>query len=175
MLPPIGCWATSPSPELAGKGGHIVSGYTIRDIKGEDYDQWSALWQGYNAFYGRAGPTAVSDEITQATWSRFFDPDEPVFALVADDQGSLLGLAHFIFHRNTIALGPACYMQDLFTREDTRGQGVGRALIAAVRRRAQAAGAARLYWHTHESNERAMALYDAVAQKSGFIVYRAEL
>ena len=153
----------------------MVSGGTIRDVKREDYDQWFALWQGYNAFYGRAGPTGVSGEITQATWSRVFDANEPVFALVADDEGSLLGLAHLIFHRNTIALGPACYMQDLFTREDTRGRGLGRALIAAVCDRARAAGAGRLYWHTHETNERAMALYDAVAQKSGFVVYRAEL
>ena len=66
-------------------------------------------------------------------------------------------------------------MQDLFTCEDTRGRGIGRALIAAVRDRALAAGAGRLYWHTQETNERAMALYDAVAQKSGFIVYRADL
>ncbi len=152
-----------------------MTGCSIREIERGDYDQWATLWQGYNAFYGRAGPAGVSNEITQATWNRFFDPNEPVFALVADDAGSLLGLAHFIFHRNTITLGPACYMQDLFTRDDTRGRGVGRALIAAVRDRAQAAGAGRLYWHTHETNERAMALYDAVARKSGFIVYRAEL
>ena len=152
-----------------------MSSYTIRDIERDDYDQWAALWEGYNAFYGRAGPTGLSAAITQATWNRVVDPNEPMFALVADDDGALLGLAHVIFHRNTVCLGPACYMQDLFTREDTRGRGVGRALIEAVRERAQAAGAGRLYWHTQKTNDRAMALYDAVAQRSGFIVYRAEL
>jgi hypothetical protein len=34
------------------------------------------------------------------------------------------------------------------------------------------AKAARVYWHTHESNATAQALYDRVAEKSGFIVYR---
>jgi GNAT superfamily N-acetyltransferase len=53
-----------------------------------------------------------------------------------------------------------------------RAQGVGRALIHAVYERAKLAGASRVYWHTHETNEVAMRLYDTVAEKSGFIVYR---
>jgi len=32
--------------------------------------------------------------------------------------------------------------------------------------------AARLYWQTHESNRTAMRLYDKVAERSGFLVYR---
>ncbi len=54
----------------------------IRPIKKDDYDQWLPLWDGYNAFYGRSGPTALPLEITLATWSRFFDAYEPVHALV---------------------------------------------------------------------------------------------
>jgi len=30
----------------------------------------------------------------------------------------------------------------------------------------------RVYWQTHETNAAAMQLYDKVAEKSGFIVYR---
>jgi GNAT superfamily N-acetyltransferase len=95
-----------------------------------------------------------------------------VHALVAERAGSLLGLAHFIFHRSTIHIGPLCYLQDLFTAQAARGQGVGRALIDAVYERARAAGANRVYWMTHETNALAMKLYDKVAEKSGFIVYR---
>jgi GNAT superfamily N-acetyltransferase len=106
------------------------------------------------------------------TWSRFFDSYEPVHAVVAERAGTLLGLAHFLFHRSTIHIGPLCYMQDLFTAEAARGHGVGRALIAAVYERAAAAGSSRVYWMTHETNSVAMTLYDKVAEKSGFIVYR---
>jgi GNAT superfamily N-acetyltransferase len=95
-----------------------------------------------------------------------------VHALVAERAGSLLGLAHFIFHRSTIHIGSLCYLQDLFTAQAARGQGVGRALIDAVYERARAAGANRVYWMTHETNALAMKLYDKVAEKSGFIVYR---
>jgi len=147
----------------------------IRPVQREDFSAWKVLWDGYNAFYGRSGPTALPDEITQVTWSRFFDADEPVHAIVAERAGELLGLAHFLYHRSTIQFGPSCYMQDLFTVAAARGMGVGRALIGAVYERAEKAGSPRVYWQTHETNAVAMQLYDKVAEKSGFIVYRKSL
>lgn len=144
----------------------------IRAINTGDYDQWFPLWEGYNAFYGRSGETALPPHITQMTWSRFFDAYEPVHALVAENDGRLLGLVHYIFHRTTTAIGPNCYLQDLFTTEEARGKGIARALINGVHEQAKLAGAARLYWQTHETNVTAMRLYDKVAEKSGFVVYR---
>lgn len=147
----------------------------IRSVLQEDFSAWKVLWDGYNAFYGRKGETALPPEITQITWSRFFDAYEPMHALVAVSSGKLLGLAHFLFHRSTIQLGPTCYLQDLFTAEAARGKGVGRALIHAVYEQAKAGGSSRVYWHTHETNAVAMQLYDRVAEKSGFVVYRKAL
>jgi GNAT superfamily N-acetyltransferase len=109
------------------------------------------------------------------TWTRFFDAYEPMHALVAERDGVLLGLVHFLFHRSSILLGPSCYLQDLFAAESARGQGVGRALIAAVEGLARSAGAKRLYWQTQESNATAMRLYDQVAEKSGSIIYQKAL
>ena len=147
----------------------------IRPIERCDLAAWSVLWDGYNAFYGRSGATALAPEITQMTWSRFFDAYEPVHALVAEKNGELLGIVHSIFHRNTIMLGPTCYLQDLFTSAAARGKGVGRALIEAVYAHAKTAGAVRVYWHTHETNQTAMALYDKVAARTGFVVYAKNL
>jgi GNAT superfamily N-acetyltransferase len=147
----------------------------IRSVSRTDFEQWGRLWEGYNSFYGRAGATALPDEITMMTWSRFFDACEPVHALVAERNGELLGLVHYIFHRSTILIGPTCYLQDLFTAEHARGQGIGRALIVSVYERAKAVGAQRVYWQTHETNLTGMKLYDRVAERSGFIVYRKQL
>jgi GNAT superfamily N-acetyltransferase len=147
----------------------------VRAIRPEDFEAWSLLWDGYNAFYGRAGPTALAPEITHETWRRFFDLDEPVHALVAERDGAMLGLVHYLFHRSTTAMAMTCYLQDLFTNEAARGQGVGRALIEAVYARAKAAGSNRVYWQTHETNAVARALYDKVSTRSGFIVYRTEV
>lgn len=147
----------------------------VRDLALADRDAWRVLWDGYNRFYGRHGPTALAEQITATTWARFFDPNEPVHALVAESAGALLGLSHYLFHRSTTQLGPVCYLQDLYTAPDARGRGVGKALIKAVGQRARQAGCARLYWQTHETNTTARALYDKLASRSGFIVYRRDL
>lgn len=147
----------------------------IRAVRPDDYQQWKPLWDGYNAFYGREGATALPDATTNMTWSRFFDAYEPVNALVAERGGELIGLAHYIFHRSTISIAPTCYLQDLFTSQAARGQGAGRALIEQVYAIARGAGCSRVYWLTHQTNEIAMKLYDKVAEKSGFIVYRKPL
>jgi len=145
---------------------------TVRPVTLHDYGQWLPLWDGYNAFYGRSGETALAPEITATTWNRFFELDEPVHALVAENDGELLGLAHYLFHRSTTAIAPVCYLQDLFTLEKARGKGIGRALINETYEEAKLAGASRLYWQTHETNHTARKLYDKVAERSGFIVYR---
>ena len=144
---------------------------TVRPVARTDLAQWEALWEGYNTFYERTVPP----EITRLTWSRFFDASEPVHALVAEKDGRLLGLVHYLFHRSTTLIGPTCYLQDLFTTEAERGQGVGRALIESVYERARTAGSLRVYWQTHETNVTAMALYDKLAERSGFLVYRKRL
>ena len=144
----------------------------IRPAAPNDYPAWRPLWDGYNAFYGRVGPTALAETITQTTWQRFFDAYEPLHALVAERDGELLGLAHWLLHRSTIQIAPTCYLQDLFTAPAARGLGVGRALIEAVYAAARAAGVPRVYWQTHETNATAMALYERVAERSGFLVYR---
>jgi GNAT superfamily N-acetyltransferase len=147
----------------------------IRPLAPADQDQWRPLWDGYNAFYERSGPTALPDAITQATWQRFFDPAEPVHALVAEEDGRIVGLAHYLFHRSTTRLHDVCYLQDLFTVPALRGRGVGRQLIEGVYAAARAAGSSRVYWQTHTTNAAGRALYDKVARHLGFIVYTHEL
>jgi GNAT superfamily N-acetyltransferase len=147
----------------------------VRPITQDDFAAWKPLWDGYNAFYGREGETALPDEITQATWQRFFRAEEPVFAWVAEIDGQVVGLVHYLFHRSTTRIEPVCYLQDLFTAQAARGAGVGRALIEAVYRQAAAAGVARVYWHTRESNATARRLYDQVAQHLGVIAYTHHL
>jgi GNAT superfamily N-acetyltransferase len=147
----------------------------VRPVRREDYAAWRPLWDGYNAFYEREGPTALPEAVTAMTWARFFDAYEPVHALVAEEGGRLLGLTHYLFHRTTTAIEPNCYLQDLFTVADARGKGVGRALIEGVYTRAEEAGCSRVYWLTHETNATARLLYDRIADHSGFIVYRKSL
>ena len=153
----------------------MISDIRIRPLHPNDRAQWRKLWDGYNAFYGRSGEKALSEQITQATWSRLFDLDETIFAVVAERDGVVVGLAHYLFHRSTTRLDLVCYLQDLYAAPEHRGCGVGRALIEDVYARALHSGATRVYWQTQANNTAGRHLYDRVAQHQGFIVYSREL
>jgi GNAT superfamily N-acetyltransferase len=140
----------------------------VRDIRLGDQAQWLPLWRGYLAFYNATFDAAQAD----LTFARLLDPAEPMFALVAERDDRLIGIVHCVLHRSTWTRVDYCYLQDLFTSPDARGEGVGRALIEAVYARADALGLARVYWLTHESNAPGRALYDKVARNYGFIQYR---
>ena len=133
--------------------------------------EWLPLWKGYQRFY----EVDIDGETTDLTWRRLMDPSEPMFVLGACADGRLVGIVHFLFHRSTWTTGDYCYLQDLFTAPDARGAGVGRALIAAVCERATSQGASRVYWLTREDNATAIALYEKVALRTGFIQYRIGL
>jgi GNAT superfamily N-acetyltransferase len=148
---------------------------TVRPVRASDYAGWKALWDGYNAFYGREGQTALPELITATTWERFLDPAEPVHALVAVSRDEVVGLTHYLFHRSTTRLTDVCYMQDLFTTPAMRGLGIARQLIETVYDLARAAAATRVYWQTQETNHAARALYAKLAKHNGFIVYTHEI
>jgi GNAT superfamily N-acetyltransferase len=158
-----------PGFGLSGEGGKL-SDFSVRAIERADRAQWEPLWRAYLVFY-RA---QWSDEVADATFARIFDPLEPVHAFVAERGGELIGFTHYLFQRSTWLLNSQCYLQDLYVEEATRGGGLGRALIAAVVDAAREAGAARVYWNTHETNAVARRLYDSVAVRTGFIQYRIE-
>jgi GNAT superfamily N-acetyltransferase len=140
----------------------------IRPVDPSERAAWDPLWQGYLTFY----KATLSQQQSDLTWKRLHDPAEPMHVLGAYVDGTLQGIVHYLFHRSTWTQGDYCYLQDLFVAQGGRNHGLGRALIEAVYAKAHEAGASRVYWLTHESNETARALYDKVADRSGFIQYR---
>jgi GNAT superfamily N-acetyltransferase len=147
----------------------------IRNVCRNDRPDWQVLWDEYNEFYGRIGPTALDPAITELTWERFFDPGEPLHCFVAIDENRAVGLVHYLYHRSTTRKTDVCYLQDLYTAGSLRGRGIGRKLIDAVTEIASHSGSTRVYWQTKDDNETARVLYDKVAEHTGFIVYIKEL
>jgi GNAT superfamily N-acetyltransferase len=148
-------------------GANVV----IRAIGEDEREAWNPLWAGYLTFY----KTTLAQEISDTAWARFHDSGEPLFALGGYVDGQLLGFAHYLFHRSTWARNRYCYLEDLFVADSARRLGIGRALIEEVYRKAESAGASRVYWLTQSSNAQARALYDKVADNLGFIQYRKVL
>ena len=143
----------------------------VRPVGEDERAAWEPLFRAYLAFYETELPAAAID----TAWARLNDPAEPMFLLGAYLDGRLAGIAQYLFHRSHWTVSDYCYLQDMFVAPAARGSGVGRALIAAVEAKAREAGAARLYWLTREDNHAARALYDKVADRSGFIQYRKML
>jgi GNAT superfamily N-acetyltransferase len=144
---------------------------SIRAIEPGERDAWEPLWKNYLSFY----KASQEPDATNVTWARIHDPAEPMFAIGAYVDSQLQGFVHFLFHRSFWTESDYCYLQDLFVDGGARRGGLGRALIKAVADRALETGANRVYWLTQEDNHAARALYEKVADRSGFIQYRKTL
>jgi GNAT superfamily N-acetyltransferase len=141
----------------------------LRALRASDEPQWRALWRAYLAFY----ETTLPEAVYASTFARLLGDDPRDFnALVVEEDGALVGLAHYLLHRHAWKEEEVCYLQDLYTLPACRGTGVGRALIEAVQAEARAQGAPVLYWLTQEFNHTARRLYDRVAEKTPFIKYQ---
>jgi len=148
-----------------------VSDVQIRPITADNHDVWLPLWKAYLTFY----KTELTDAVTQSTWTRFLDSAEPTHAALAWQDGKAVGMVHFIYHRSNWSIHWSCYLQDLLVTPDQRGTGVGRKLIEYVYATAKKDGADKVHWLTHETNATAIALYERIAERPGFIQFRKPL
>ena len=141
---------------------------TLRRLAAHDRAAWDALWRDYCAFY-RA---TIDDAISERTFARLCEGGAMLGLVACDADGAPVGFAHLVFHDSTWSTSGYCYLEDLYVAPDRRGSGVARALIEGVYAEADARGAERVYWHTQEFNAPARSLYDTLARRTSFIVYR---
>ena len=140
----------------------------VRPLTRSDEADWRRLWRDYLAFY----ETEVSEEVYSTYFERLLGDDPQDYnGLVAEVDGRLVGLTHYLFHRHGWKIENVCYLQDLYADPEVRGQGVGRALIEAVYAAADAAGAPSVYWLTQDFNAEARKLYDRIGKLTPFIKY----
>lgn len=147
----------------------MTDALTVRDLRTTDRAAWAEMWTDYLAFY----KTSVPDAVYNTTFDRLIGDDPQDFScLVAEQDGTLVGLTHFLFHRHAWKVENTCYLQDLYARPETRGTGVGRALIQAVYDTADKKDCPSVYWLTQDFNETARKLYDRIGKQTPFIRYQ---
>lgn len=141
----------------------------IRPLRPADQAEWRGLWTAYLDFYG----ATVGQDVYASTFDRLLGDDSHEFnALVAEADGKLVGLTHYLFHRHGWKIENVCYLQDLYTAPEARGSGVGHALIESVYAAAADNGVPTVYWLTQDDNVTALKLYDRIATKTNFIKYQ---
>ncbi|GAB3606959.1 GNAT family N-acetyltransferase [Conyzicola nivalis] len=141
---------------------------TVRAVAPADADQWRDLYSAYREFYALEPDADVVDRV----WAWIGDAGHETNALVAvDEHGTLAGLAHYRRFARPSSGTTGLWLDDLFTRPDLRGAGVGRALIDAVARIADAEKLSVVRWITNENNATARRLYDTMATATKWVTY----
>jgi GNAT superfamily N-acetyltransferase len=149
-----------------------MSNLTIRSLKSTDREKWWELWQGYIKFY----KASVSDDVSEVTWQRLLDDEQPAFCRLAEhsDYG-VIAMMNYVLHLNLWTSKPVCYLEDLYTDPAVRGEGAGRALIESLRKTGEKEGWHRIYWMTAKDNDIARTLYDKVASETHWVRYDINL
>lgn len=128
----------------------------IRPLRPEDEADRRQLWTGHLGL-SRTERRATEQASTFAR--RPGDDPRDFTAPAAEVNGRLAGLAHGLFHRHACTIEEGRCLQDRFTSSETRGLGIGRALIEAVDARADVAVAPSAY--------RPIAGFTATARRPG--------
>ena len=149
-----------------------MAAWIVRPAQAGDVSHWLPLWRAYCTSLDHA----VSDAVSDGVWSRILTPSEPIWCIFVSQAGAEpQGFALYVMHPHTWSLQPVCYLEDIFVAPEIRGRGAGRALIEKLVERGREEGWRRIYWHTHENNYRARALYDRVVGRTDYVRYDIDL
>jgi len=142
--------------------------WQVRAVQPADEAQWRDLFSAYREFYALEPSTVVVERV----WGWIADAGHETEALVAvDDDGTLGGLAHYRRFARPSSGTTGLWLDDLFTRPDLRGGGIGRILIDAVGRIAETESLSVVRWITNENNATARSLYDTMATATKWVTY----
>jgi GNAT superfamily N-acetyltransferase len=145
----------------------------IAPVSEAEFEQLLPLIGAYQRFYE---VEEVDEERNRAFFRRFLAPSEDGMLLAAREGERLLGYACLYWHFSSTLARETVLMNDLYVEADTRGKGVGRALIEASRDVARERGAAHLEWATAPDNLTAQRLYDSTgAERSEWLEYELGL
>ena len=144
----------------------------IRAIAAADRAAWQRLFTAYGVFY----ETQFTDDVIAAVWKLLLESGSGVDALVAEQEGTVVGFAHYRSHPDTFTGGRDWFLDDLYVDPDARGAGHATALIEHLADLARSTGpAGTLRWITAADNERAQRVYDRIATKTTWVTYEKSL
>jgi ribosomal protein S18 acetylase RimI-like enzyme len=122
----------------------------------------AALLAGFRDHLGYDGP---GDASILASVERIIARDDAEYLLAGDDEPQ--AVAQVRYRWSVWWAAEDCWLEDLYVRDDARGNGLGRALTEAVLERARTRGCRRVELDVNSENPAALALYRSLGFETG--------
>lgn len=137
----------------------------IEEVGLSELDTVTTLFLGYLSFY--EAPTSF-DEARSFISDRMTRGESRI--LLARVGGEAAGFTQIYPSFSSVRRAPIWVLNDLFVDPSFRRHGVGRALLQAAAKRAEAEGVIRIELSTDETNKQAQALYESESYVTGLPV-----
>jgi GNAT superfamily N-acetyltransferase len=135
----------------------------IRDAGPADVEHLLRLIQEL-AEFERASDSVQATE--EGLHRALFCPDPKVFALVAEEEGAVVGMAIYFVSFSTWTGRHGLYLEDIFVVPEHRSRGLGRELVITLAVRAVQLGCRRVEWAVLDWNEAAISFYESLGAEA---------
>lgn len=135
-------------------------------------DELCELFLAYLGFYEK---TVAPEAAKRFLNDRLQNRQSVIFMATLDDEA--VGFVQLYPSFASLSLAPSWILNDLYVRENARGQGVAQALMQAARELAEDTGAAEIFLQTARGNTAAQRLYQRLGyvRDDHYLVYTLNL
>ena len=109
---------------------------------------------------------ATEDDLRRNLFGEGFGRGPAAECVIGEVDGAAQGFALFFTNFSTWRGAPGIHLEDLYVRPDSRGAGLGRALLTEMARIAKARGCHRVEWAVLDWNTPAIGFYRALGAEA---------
>lgn len=153
----------------------MLSSPDITVVGEADLPELMPMLRSYCDFY-RVDPS--DEKLAELSRALIADPAQGLQLIARQQDGTAgipLGFATIFWTWQTLYAARVGVLNDLYVTLQSRGTGIGRALMSHCLRLCHERGAAKLVWETAPDNVTAQRLYDGIgAERSTWISYQLE-
>jgi ribosomal protein S18 acetylase RimI-like enzyme len=131
----------------------------VRPAEPADVPAMTALIQELAEFHGHRDEVEARDEDLHAA---LFTTNPTTFAHVAELDGTVVAVAIWYIGYSTWTGRNSLYLEDIVVSSDVRSGGIGRAIMAELRRIAVERGYRRIDWQVWDGNDRGKNFYRSI-------------
>lgn len=144
---------------------------TIRSARAEDAPLIFQFVNELAEFEKLSHEVVATEEDIRKT---MFGQTPRAFCVIAEWEGKPAGFALFYYNYSTFLAKNGLYLEDLYVREEMRGYGIGKALLAHLAAKAKKEDCGRLEWWVLDWNKASIDFYESLGAQAmkEWTVYR---